>query len=91
MEFGSRIGAKGRVEKPNGYYQKLRRYPAPIRVVIGVLLIAGGVLGFLPILGFWMIPLGLAVIFIDAPLVKRMSSRIRKAGRRLMGRKPEEP
>ena len=31
------------------------------RSVLGVLLIIGGVLGFLPILGFWMIPFGVAV------------------------------
>ena len=74
------------MHKPNDYYRKLRRYPALIRVVIGVLLILGGILGFLPILGFWMVPLGLAVIFIDAPLVKHTFSRLRKASRRFLGR-----
>jgi hypothetical protein len=28
------------------------------RIVIGIALILGGFVGFLPILGFWMIPLG---------------------------------
>ena len=32
----------------------------PIRIGLGILLIAGGLVGFLPVLGFWMIPLGLA-------------------------------
>ncbi len=41
------------------------------RMVIGVLLILGGVLGFLPILGFWMVPLGLMVLSIDIPTVRR--------------------
>jgi UPF0716 family protein affecting phage T7 exclusion len=41
------------------------------RVVIGILLIIGGVLGFLPVLGFWMIPLGLLVLSIDLPAVRR--------------------
>ncbi len=27
----------------------------------------GGVLGFLPILGFWMLPLGVAFIMLDIP------------------------
>ena len=35
------------------------------RSVLGVLLIIGGVLGFLPILGFWMIPFGVAVAAMD--------------------------
>jgi hypothetical protein len=48
-----------------------------VRTVIGLLLILAGVFGFLPVLGFWMIPLGLAVIFIDAPAVRRAWSRLR--------------
>ncbi len=43
----------------------------PIRVGIGILLIIGGLLGFLPILGFWMIPLGLLVLSVDIPIVRR--------------------
>ena len=35
------------------------------RRVLGAALVIGGILGFLPILGFWMIPLGIAVIAID--------------------------
>ena len=31
------------------------------------MLCVGGVLGFLPILGFWMLPLGLAVLAIEFP------------------------
>ena len=41
------------------------------RVALGLVLIGGGVLGFLPILGFWMIPLGLLVLSIDIPIVRR--------------------
>ena len=36
----------------------------------------GGLLGFLPILGFWMVPLGLYVL-------SRDSARVRRARRRL--------
>jgi hypothetical protein len=43
----------------------------PIRIGLGILLIAGGLLGFLPVLGFWMIPLGLLVLSIDIPIVRR--------------------
>ncbi|WP_069093998.1 hypothetical protein [Methyloligella halotolerans] len=42
-----------------------------LRVVIGVLLVLGGILGFLPILGFWMIPLGLLILSVDVPAVRR--------------------
>lgn len=44
-----------------------------LRSVIGVALMAGGVLGFLPVLGFWMLPLGVAFIALDVP---RASHRI---------------
>jgi hypothetical protein len=43
----------------------------PLRIGIGILLIGGGLLGFLPILGFWMIPLGLLVLSVDIPIVRR--------------------
>ena len=45
--------------------------PAGLRSVLGVLLIAGGLFGFLPILGFWMIPLGGALIALDIPPLRR--------------------
>src|SRR4051794_31253061 len=55
------------------------RLPLPrsrlLRVAIGVLLIVFGLLGFLPILGFWMIPLGLLVLSIDIPRVRRLRRR----------------
>ncbi len=35
------------------------------RIIVGVVLIFLGFLGFLPILGFWMIPLGIAVLAFD--------------------------
>ncbi len=38
-----------------------------IRSLLGVLLMIGGVLGFLPVLGFWMFPLGLAFVALDVP------------------------
>ena len=41
------------------------------RMAIGVVLILGGFLGFLPILGFWMVPLGLIILSVDIPVVRR--------------------
>lgn len=53
-----------------------RRLPPGTRLPLGLLLIAGGVLGFLPVLGFWMIPLGVAVAAMDlAPLWRRLRGR----------------
>ncbi|WP_245759619.1 hypothetical protein [Poseidonocella sedimentorum] len=47
-----------------------------MRLWVGLLLIFGGVLGFLPILGFWMIPLGLAVAAMDIrPIWRRWRGR----------------
>ncbi len=43
----------------------------PIRIGLGIILIAFGILGFLPVLGFWMIPLGLFVLSVDLPIVRR--------------------
>lgn len=42
-----------------------------LRPPAGVLLIVGGALGFLPVLGFWMIPLGVGVLAVDFPAAKR--------------------
>ena len=39
--------------------------PTVPRLVLGVLLLIGGLLGALPVLGFWMIPLGLLVLSVD--------------------------
>ena len=41
-----------------------------IRVPLGLVLILCGLVGFLPILGFWMVPLGFLVLAIDVPFVR---------------------
>lgn len=53
-----------------------QRVPPGFRWPIGLVLIVLGFLGFLPILGFWMIPLGIAVAAMDIrPLWRRWQSR----------------
>lgn len=42
-----------------------------IRIPLGLLLIAGGVFGFLPVLGFEFIPLGLLLIAQDVPFLRK--------------------
>ena len=48
----------------------------PMRVAIGVVLIFLGLLGFLPVLGFWMIPLGLLILSYEFAFVRRMRRRL---------------
>jgi purine-cytosine permease-like protein len=47
-----------------------------LRITIGCVLIFGGVLGFLPVLGFWMVPLGLIVLSHDLAFVRRQRRRL---------------
>ncbi len=70
------------MERPHLNYRRLRSAPRLFRILLGAALIVGGIFGFLPILGFWMIPLGLAVMFLDAPLLRRTWSRLRTWWRR---------
>ena len=41
-----------------------------VRIPLAILLIGGGIVGFLPVLGFWMVPLGLALIAQDVPFLR---------------------
>ena len=60
-----------------------RYIPPIVRLVLGIILVFLGFLGFLPVLGFWMIPLGLALIATDIPpfarwIKKELDSRRRR-------------
>lgn len=57
----SLAGAVRWLRKPGSRY---------VRIPLGVALIPCGFIGFLPILGFWMIPLGLLVLAIDMPFMR---------------------
>ena len=46
------------------------------RIAIGLGLVLGGILGFLPIVGFWMFPLGLAILSIDVGPLRRIRRRL---------------
>jgi len=46
-----------------------------MRMGLGLALICGGLLGFLPIVGFWMLPLGLLVLSYDLPFARRWRRR----------------
>ncbi len=61
---------RGRLKRALVYIRA--HVPPGLRLVLGVILMVGGVFGFLPILGFWMIPLGLAVAALDVmPIWRR--------------------
>ena len=47
-----------------------------VRWPLGIALIVGGIFGFLPILGFWMAPLGALLIGEDIPPVRRATLRL---------------
>ena len=47
------------------------RLPMGVRTLVGIALMIGGVFGFLPILGFWMIPTGVAILSLDFPPLHR--------------------
>jgi len=47
-----------------------------VRIPAGMFLIAGGLLGILPLLGFWMLPLGLILLAEDVPLLRTWRDRI---------------
>lgn len=55
------------------FYERAKKVPAGLRSLGGILLVASGLLGFLPVLGFWMAPLGMMFIALDiAPLRDRV-------------------
>lgn len=68
-----------------------------VRIPAAVLLILGGIFSFLPVLGIWMLPLGLMLLAVDVPIIRptvsagfiRMRRRISVFWRqRIRGRKP---
>jgi hypothetical protein len=74
-------------DQPSPLQRKIRRFsyrvlawgkdtlPPGIRSVVGLLFMVGGVFGFLPVLGFWMLPLGLALIALDLPPLRKPIER----------------
>lgn len=77
-----------------------------IRLPVAFVLIVGGCLSFLPVLGLWMLPLGVMLLAVDVPLIRpavsansirgrrRLSvfwrERIRRRRQQTAGRAPDE-
>ena len=47
-----------------------------VRIPAGLLLILGGIFAVLPILGLWMLPLGLVLLAKDVPVLRRPTARM---------------
>jgi hypothetical protein len=63
-----RIGSTVRfVRQPSGRW---------LRIPTAVLLIVGGILWFLPLVGLWMLPIGLLLLADDVPLLRSLRTRI---------------
>ena len=45
------------------------------RITLGSALVLGGTVGFLPVVGFWMLPLGVMVLAQDIAAVRRFRRR----------------
>ena len=61
-----------------------RRYRL-LRIPLALVLIPGGMLGFLPVLGFWMLPVGLLLLAVDIPAMQPTISSALIRGRRRLG------
>ncbi|HEY8596577.1 MAG TPA: hypothetical protein VIL84_15175 [Devosiaceae bacterium] len=60
-----------RVPAMSGFFAWVRRPEARlVRLPLAVLLIAGGAMSFLPILGIWMLPLGLIILALDLAFLR---------------------
>ncbi|HOZ32704.1 MAG TPA: hypothetical protein PLM52_07460 [Tabrizicola sp.] len=58
----------------------------PIRFPVALLLIFGGLFAFLPVLGIWMLPLGLLLLAVDLPVLRGPISVMIIRGRRVTKR-----
>ena len=47
------------------------------RIALDITFVVLGLVGFLPVLGFWIVPLGVAILAVDVPIVGRFSRRVR--------------
>jgi len=57
-----------RVQRGVAWLREPARFP--VRLLAAILLILGGIFSILPVLGLWMLPLGLALLAQDVPGLK---------------------
>jgi hypothetical protein len=65
---------------PRFLRSSIRRLRQPsmiwLRIPTGILLIAGGILSFLPLLGLWMLPLGVILLSDDFSSLRSLRTRL---------------
>lgn len=73
---------RGRLVRIGTWSFRLPRSKA-LRLLVGIAFVLGGIVGFLPVVGFWMIPIGLLILSNDIPRVRRWRRRLEvRFGRR---------
>jgi hypothetical protein len=77
MSDGTRKNWRGRIADilRKVYRWSENHVPPGLRLVVGLLLMVGGVFGFLPVLGFWMLPVGAMLVAMDIPPLHRWLRR----------------
>ena len=64
-----RLGTQ--VPAARGFLDWVRRPSSRlVRIPLGILLVLGGIFSILPLLGIWMLPLGLLILALDVPLLQ---------------------
>jgi hypothetical protein len=58
-----------------------------LRIPLGIILIVAGAVGFLPVVGFWMIPFGALLVGQDVPVLRRPTLRFLAWVNRIMTRR----
>lgn len=61
--------------RARAWLERMRDAPAFVSVPVGVLFVLGGVFSFLPVLGPWMLPVGLAILAPRVPLARKVLRR----------------
>lgn len=80
----------GKLPPRGGAFVHWLREPSSryVRVPLSLFLILGGILSFLPVLGIWMLPLGLLLIAQDVPFLQPpLANALGWIERKFMGRK----
>lgn len=73
------------MKRPNQVYKAVLTAPRLIRIAVGFLLVVAGFFGFLPVLGYWMIPLGIIVVLFDVPWIRELWRRSRRWWKKIRG------
>ena len=71
-----------------GFNVRVPAHPI-LRALLGIALAFGGIFSFLPVLGVWMLPMGLIILSIDSALIRKFRRKYTvRVGRWLLQRWP---